>query len=127
MKLVLVVEDNPDVAEVLRTILVAAGYSVLVAADGEIALAFLANERPSAILADFTLPRLSGGELGLALRAIPGFADIPIVIASGHSQSMVREAFADYDAFLPKPISPEVIVPLVAHLTRYGRPAQKSL
>ena len=108
-------------------ILVAAGYRVRVVLDGEAALATLADERPSAILSDFTLPRISGGDLGIAVRANPGLAEIPFVIASGHSQSMVREAFDDYDAFLTKPVSPDVIVPLVAHLTRYGRPAQKFL
>ncbi|MCE9660755.1 MAG: response regulator [Burkholderiales bacterium] len=127
MKLVLVVEDDPDVGDALGMVLVAAGYRVVVVPDGEAALARLADERPAAILADFTLPRISGGDLGLVVRANPALAGIPFVIASGHSQSTVREAFTDYDAFVAKPLSPEVIVPLIAHLTRYGRPAQKSL
>ena len=126
-KLVLVVEDEPDVAEALRLVLVTAGYRVLVVPDGESALATIASERPSAILADFTLPRTSGGDLGRAVRADPGLSHIPFVIASGHGQVTVRDTFDDYDAFLPKPLSPDVIVPLVAHLTRYGRPARKSL
>jgi CheY-like chemotaxis protein len=127
MKLVLVVEDEPGNAEVLRMVLEAAGYRVSVARDGKAGLELLAGERPAVILADFAMPSVSGADLGLAVRADPGLCGIPFVILSGFSQTTVREAFDDYDSFVAKPLYPEVLVPLVAHLARYGRPARKFL
>ena len=127
MKLVLVVEDQSDNAEGLRMILEAAGYRVSVAPDGMVGLAFLASEKPAVILADFAMPYVSGADLGRAVRADPRLCDIPFVILSGFSQSTVRASFEDYDSFVGKPLSPEVVVPLVAHLARYGRPPSKSL
>ena len=127
MKLVLVVEDEPGHAEALRMILEAAGYRVCVACDGRAGLELLGGEKPSVILADFAMPQISGAELGRAVRASPRLIDVPLVILSGFSQASVRDVFDDYDSFLAKPLVPEVVVPLVAHFARYGRPARRSL
>lgn len=127
MKLVLVVEDEPGHAEALRMILEAAGYRVCVASDGRAGLDLLAGEKPAVILADFAMPYVSGADLGLAVRANPRLADIPFVILSGFSQSTVQATFDDYDSFIAKPLYPETVVRLVTYLTRYGRPASRSL
>ena len=126
MKLVLVVEDEPGNAEILRMVLEAAGYRVTVAPDGRAGLELLSGERPAVILADFAMPYVTGAEMGLAVRANSGLRDIPFVILSGFSQDTVRAAFDDYDSFVAKPLYPDVVVPLVAYFARYGRPASKS-
>jgi CheY-like chemotaxis protein len=127
MKLVLLVEDEPGNAESMRAVLEAAGFRVATASNGQAALDLLAGERPAVIVADYSLPGVSGAALGRAVRADPRLVDVPFVIVSGFGQETVRDAFDDYDTFLGKPLSPEVVVPLVTHLSRYGRPASKTL
>jgi CheY-like chemotaxis protein len=108
-------------------VLEAAGFRVATAANGQAALDLLAGERPAVIVADYSLPGVSGAELGRAVRADPRLVDVPFVLVSGFGQDAVRHAFDDYDTFLGKPLLPEVVVPLVSHLSRYGRPASKTL
>lgn len=127
LKLVLLVEDEPGSAEALRAVLETAGFRVATASNGRAALDLLAGEKPAVILADYSLPGVSGAELGRAVRADPRLADVPFVMVSGFGQAAVRDVFDDYDTFLGKPLSPEVVVPLIAHLSRYGRPTSKTL
>lgn len=123
-KLILVVEDEPGNAELLRFFLEAEGYRVAVASNGKVGLEFLAGEEPEAILSDFVRPDVSGAELGLAIRDNPRLDDIPFVVLSGTSEAVVRETFADYDAFVAKPYWPEALMRVVADLVTHGRPAR---
>ncbi len=107
---VLVVEDEHCNAEVLQFLLKAEGYRVAVAPDGRAGLALLDRERPAVILSDFAMPDLSGAELGLAVRANPLFDDMPFVMLSGTSESVVRKSVADYDAFVKKPYQAEALM-----------------
>jgi len=122
MQLVLLVEDEYGNAEVLRLLLEAEGYRVAVAGNGREALALLAGEKPAVILSDFMMPHMTGGELGLAVRATPALKDIPFVILSGTQEAVVRAAFEDYDAFVVKPFAAEDLLKVLAHLIASGRP-----
>jgi two-component system phosphate regulon response regulator PhoB len=126
MNLVLVVEDEYGNAEILELLLGAAGYRVVTASNGKAALDLLEAEKPSLILSDFMMPTMNGGELGLAVRANPAFAQIPFVFMSGTSEDVVRQAFRDYDAFVPKPFQMDDILPVVARLATKGRAAPPS-
>ena len=68
---------------------------------------------------------VSGAELGVAVRANPLLDDIPFVMLSGTSESVVREALADYDAFVKKPYQSEALVRVVADLLCHGRSAKR--
>jgi CheY-like chemotaxis protein len=126
MKLVLMVEDEYGNAEVLQLLLEAEGYRVAFAANGKAGLELLAGEKPAVIISDFMMPHLTGAELGQAVRANPLLADIPFVMVSGTTESVVQDAFAEYDAFVPKPFVADALLALVSHLIATGRPKRRA-
>jgi CheY-like chemotaxis protein len=82
-KTVLVVDDEADIRESLRDVLEDEGYRVLVAANGEEALARLRSmERPCAVILDIIMPVMSGTEVYAAMQADPALADVPLVIST---------------------------------------------
>jgi CheY-like chemotaxis protein len=121
MKLILVVEDEHGNAKVVRLLLEAEGYRVASASNGRDALDLLAGEKPALILSDFMMPTMNGGEFGLAVRRDPGLSRIPFVFMSGTSEPVVRQLFADYDAFVAKPFEVETLFPIIARLIATGR------
>jgi CheY-like chemotaxis protein len=121
MKLVLVVEDECGAAEVLQLLLEASGYRVALASNGRMALALLEKEKPAVVLSDFMMPHMTGGELGVVIRATAALCDIPMVVVSGTSEDVVQRSFADYDAFLVKPYAVEQLLPLLEQLCSGGR------
>lgn len=84
-KKILYVEDEPYFASALSKSLVAAGYTVALAKDGEEALAMVASERPDLILLDLLLPKLSGKEVLKRIKADPATRDIPVIVVSNLS------------------------------------------
>jgi len=125
MKLVLMVEDEYGNAEVLQMLLEAEGYRVAAAANGKAALELLSGEKPAAIITDFMMPHMTGAELGLAVRAHPALCDIPILMMSASYETLVQDAFRDYDAFVQKPFVAAGLLQLLRHLVENGRPASK--
>ena len=84
---VLVVEDDPEMRELLGRTLERDGYRVVAAADGEAALARVAETPPDAVLLDLMLPGMDGFEFLAALRHRPGGADVPVVVVTAKSIS----------------------------------------
>jgi len=100
---ILYVEDNEDNVYVVQQRLVRAGYTVLVAPDGERGLAVTAAERPDLILMDLSLPGLDGWEVTRRLKSAASTRHIPIIALTAHAMSGDREkALAagcdDYDS-----------------------------
>ena len=124
MKLVLLAEDEYGNAEILAMLLEAEGFRVSVASNGKAALELLAGEKPALILTDFMMPYVTGGELGQAVRANPLLEDIPVIVMSGTHESVVRDAFTDYDAFIEKPYAADSLLKLVCHFAVHGRTPQ---
>src|ERR1700761_974953 len=77
---VLIVEDDDEVREILRELLVLEGYAVGVAVDGQHALDQLAQELPRVILTDLNMPSVDGWELLRALRSDARLAAVPVLI-----------------------------------------------
>lgn len=105
---VLVVEDQPDLREYLRTLLDPT-CEVLLAADGQSALALLAREAPVDLLTtDVMMPRLSGMELLTQLRANPAYAQIPVLMLTARADEMHRLAAltVGVDDYVTKPFVP---------------------
>ncbi len=80
--LVLVIEDNPDLAAIVRGMLEAEGYRVAVASDGVAGLAAAVRLRPAAILLDVLLPQAGGWEVLQRLKADPATVNVPVVVVS---------------------------------------------
>ena len=104
--LVLLVEDNPEVAEVTRAMLRSLGYSVVAAADGADALRRLdEGERFDLVLSDIVMPGPIDG-LTLAGRLRAGRPDLPVVLATGYSQASETPAGVE---ILHKPFDLDIL------------------
>jgi len=105
MTRILVVDDDPRTAELVRGWYKDAPYRILEASDGEDGLRCAASERPDIILMDFMMPRLDGFEATRRLKANPATAGIPVILVSAHREGPVkREGFdSGADDFVVKP------------------------
>jgi CheY-like chemotaxis protein len=86
MKSVLLVEDSRILQLVSQRVLTRAGYRVLVAEDGEKALAVAQSDNPDIVLLDMMLPKLSGPEVLSRLKRDPSTAHIPVIVLTGLSK-----------------------------------------
>ena len=82
-KTVLVVDDEAPARELIFEILKDAGYSPIAAANGEEALAVLADSIPGAVVLDLLMPGMSGIELLTRIRRSPRLAAIPVLVLTG--------------------------------------------
>ena len=103
---ILYVEDNDDNVYVVKNRLGRAGFTILVAVDGEQGLAMAVAERPDLILMDLSLPVLDGWETARRLKAAEATRDIPIIALSAHAMAGDRERAlaAGCDDYDTKPI-----------------------
>ena len=115
MKTVLVVDDDADIRELITWKLNQAGYSTLVAADGEEGLraamgsaGLAAAVPPDLVLLDWMMPKMSGIEVCQALRDNAATARIPVILLTAKAQEAeVERGFAaGADDFIVKPFSP---------------------
>ena len=116
---ILLIEDNPSARKMARITLVAAGYSVLEAADGGSALALLNSRRPDLVIQDLVLPDIDGLELTKRIRASDNGNDVPILIVSGFVGRLDEDhaTRSEYVDVLVKPVSSSRLVEVVrAHL-----------
>lgn len=101
---VLVVDDSVMTRTLERTILEAAGYSVVVAADGAQALEMLNEHQVDAIISDIEMPRMNGFELTAAVRQDERWSHLPIVLVTSLDapEQVQRGASAGADAYIVK-------------------------
>ncbi|GGL95270.1 DNA-binding response regulator [Streptomyces fumigatiscleroticus] len=116
---VLVVEDDPTVAEVVTGYLTRAGYDIEHAADGLTALELTAAQRPQLVVLDLMLPGLDGLEVCRRLRAAAG-PPVPVVMltARGEEADRILGLELGADDYLTKPFSPRELVLRVAAVLR---------
>ena len=106
---VLIVDDEPGLLELLKRFVLDEGYSVATATDGAIALSMMNAERPSLVLTDNMMPRLSGFELAASIST--GGNATPVVIMSANHASLRRPTSAV--AVLAKPFDLDALLALV--------------
>lgn len=111
---VLLVDDYEDAREMYAEFLEISGYEVIQAADGEEALAKVAERTPDVVLMDLSLPGVDGREATRRLKASPATSRIPVVILSGMPQEYARVTGAD--SVLTKPCAPDVLVKEIQRL-----------
>jgi signal transduction histidine kinase len=125
---VLLVDDNPDVLAVMRTLLELQGHFVTALSDPQAALALPAGFAPQVALLDIGLPGMSGHELAAELRRRPGFRGTDFVAISGYGQpeDRARSEAAGFRAHLVKPPAAHVLAALLDRLARerQGRAVQ---
>lgn len=116
---VLVVDDDPVIAELLELNLGLEGHATLRAADGHEALAAVrADPRPDAVVLDVMMPGLDGITVCERLRSDPVTADLPVVLLSAGSQDTdrLRGTAAGADDYVTKPFDPIALVRLLEAL-----------
>jgi DNA-binding response OmpR family regulator len=107
-KRVLVCDDEPYIVESVSYVVRRAGYEVLVAEDGDAALAAAQRERPDLVFLDIMMPGLPGDEVCRRLKADPATRGIYVVIltARGQEEDERRARELGADEFMTKPFSP---------------------
>ena len=122
---VLLIEDEPHIAEAIRFILSRAGWAVSVLGDGAQALAQISSQAPDAVILDLMLPGRSGLDILADLRADPLLAGLPVLMLSARGQGRDREAAqrAGATAFLAKPFANSEVLERLEAITS-GAPAQ---
>ena len=123
--LVLVVEDEPAIADVIRRYLVADGFGVHVEADGLAALAAVAQLRPAVVLLDVGLPGLDGIQVCRRMRDAGDWTPVLFVTARDDEVDRVLGLEIGADDYLTKPFLPRELVARVRAVLRRadGRPA----
>ncbi len=114
---VLVVDDEPDVATYLASVIEDAGMNVLIANDGHTAHELVHQRKPDLISLDLVMPGKSGIRLLHELRKHPECARIPVVIVTGHAQDpdlrrpleqiLAESSMAGPSLYLEKPVTPQ--------------------
>jgi CheY-like chemotaxis protein len=116
MDKILVVDDEPDTANLARMILEAAGYHVLCASDGEEALKMVENVIPDLILLDLVMPGKSGLEVCKVLKNQRGTKATPVVMFTALDRPIDRRLTSDAgaDAHLTKPFTKDGLLTEIA-------------
>lgn len=125
----LVVEDEPDYAQLIAEILQEDGYSVTTASDGMEAFDKVRAQRPDVITLDIQMPRKGGVQFYRELKSDPEFSEIPVVVVTGITrddkdmENFVRtflevEHLPMPDAYLEKPVESENLLSVVQDALR---------
>jgi len=122
--LILVVEDEPALATLLRYNLEKEGFSVAEAHDGEEALLQLSERTPDAVLLDWMLPQVSGLEICRRIRRTPQWRTLPVIMltAKGEEADRVRGLEGGADDYVVKPFGVSELVARLKAVLRRARP-----
>lgn len=120
MPMILVVEDEPEIAELLRSYLERDGHRVLTAADGEAAIREVEAATPDLVVLDLMLPRLDGWEVSRRIRRL---APVPIIMLTARDgeEDKIRGLELGADDYVTKPFSPREVVARVRAVLRRNR------
>ncbi len=107
MTKILLVEDDKSLREIYGVRLLAEGYDIVSAGDGEEALAMAIKERPELIISDLNMPRLEGIGLLNAVRSNPDWKDVAFVIMSANinDERLTPDVIASLNGVIPKPFN----------------------
>lgn len=121
----LIVEDDPALAELLVWHFEAEGYDVTQTADGEEALLLAAEQTPDAIILDWMIENISGIEVCRRLRRATETSSVPIIMltARGEEEDRIRGLETGADDYVTKPFSPRELIARMAAILRRTRPA----
>ena len=124
-KRLLLVEDDRQLAELVRFHFDRAGYEVTRTGDGEEALILAEEVRPDLVILDWMIEGISGIEVCRRLRRRPATANLPIIMltARGEEHDRVRGLETGADDYLTKPFSPKELVARAGAVLRRVRPA----
>lgn len=111
-RIIMVVDDEPDIVKTLNKRLEIAGYQVTIANDGQDAVSKVQGTRPDLIILDVMLPKMNGYEVCAKLKQDPAYKRIPIVMftAKGQSQEHLAGLMFGADAYVSKSCQYDVLL-----------------
>ncbi|EQB63311.1 MAG: response regulator receiver protein [candidate division Zixibacteria bacterium RBG-1] len=112
---ILVIDDEPDITNLVCKTLEAQGYTLTAENSGEQGIQRAISLHPDLILLDINMPDKDGYEVCKALRKEPSTKDIPIIFLTG--KDILEDRYKSYqvggDLFIKKPISPEILANII--------------
>jgi len=126
-QIILIVDDEPDVVELIQFNLISAGYEVITAADGTDALRKARSLLPDLVVLDLMLPEIDGMEVCKRLRRDQNTMRIPIVMLTAKAAEIDRVIGFEMgaDDYVTKPFSPRELVLRIKRLLRSGHEESK--
>ncbi len=115
---VLVVDDEPDVVEILRYNLKKENFQVLTAYNGRDAIDLAKNDKPDLIIMDIRMPGISGIETCREIRTTQSLKNIPVLFLTADSDEYTTMSAFDAGAnhFITKPIRPVILLEMIHEL-----------
>jgi len=127
---ILVIEDDPDIRELLSYSLSKEGWTVVLASDGEEGLAALPSENPDCVVLDIMLPGMDGLEILRALKSDASRRRLPVILATakGEESDIVSGLELGAEDYVVKPFSPKVLAARIRSALRrtVGSPGRGS-
>lgn len=121
---VLVVDDVPDVTEMIQLLLKHAGYDVATAGSAKAALQMARKQHFDLVISDIGMPEMNGYELASALRDLAAYNSTPLIAVTGYSEydDRGRAVRAGFNVHLAKPIEPTQLLNLMNELLSQTEP-----
>ena len=126
-KRILLVDDDPDIRDVMTIVLESAGYDVSSASDGQECLDRLRQEKPDLLILDLLMPRIDGFAVYKELQS-PGWSshkDMPVLIVTSVREEASRRRYEletgqtlNISSYIEKPITPESLIETVGKLIK---------
>ena len=125
---ILLVDDEPDLLELVRVNLHQAGYEIETAKGGREALACLRRRRPDLVILDLMLPDIEGTEICRQIRADPALSDLPVIMLTAKAEELDRVVGLELgaDDYVAKPFSPRELTLRVRAVLRRQSPATQT-
>ena len=107
-KNIMVVDDNPDLVEIVKSILSAKGYTVQCVYGGEEVFSRVEEQKPDLILLDIMMPRMDGFMVLARLRGSPDTSGIPVILLTGRNRfdDVLKGYGMGTDYYISKPFTP---------------------
>ena len=122
---ILLVEDDPNLVELVTYNLEKEGFDIIRTGDGEEALVLAQEDKPDLVILDWMIANLSGIEVCRRLRRVPATANLPIVMLTARAEEAdrIRGLETGADDYVTKPFSPRELIARVRAVLRRLRPA----
>ena len=124
-KTIMVVDDNPDIITIVRTILEGKGYNVMSAYSGAELLSALEKDKPDLVVLDIMMPQMDGLEVLTRMKAAPDTASIPVILLTAKVQ--YEDVLGGYklgaDYYITKPFTSTQLVNGINLLLGEAKPA----
>ena len=115
MKTILTVDDSPSIRQMLANVLTSNGYHVIEAEDGQQALELAKHSQADLVLTDQNMPKMDGISLIKALRGLPAYQKIPIMMLTTESSQALKQQGREAGAtgWMVKPFDPEKLLEML--------------